>query len=95
MEFVSSKGGPRVLLPTAEVSRWIVELGDAPNPDEGVYGCACSVEDYCGVIEPWGVKFLVFGDDPADIYYKPDEADGMFFRWIGADSIEQLTSFAI
>ena len=95
MQNVSSFGGPRVLLPTSDVKRWMDELGDAPTPDEGLYGLACSIDAYCGVIAPWETPLLIFGDDPADIYFKPDEFDGLFFRWVGADSLEQLTAFAI
>ena len=95
MQHVSSLGGPRVLLPTVDTQKWIDELGDTVNPDEGLYGLACSLDAYCGVIAPWGTPLLVFGDDPADIYFAPDQFDGLFFRWIGAYSIEQLTAFAI
>ena len=95
MKHVSSLGSPRVLLPTADVDRWTTELGDAPSPDAGLYGLACSIDDYCGVISPWGSPLLIFGDDPADIYYHPEEFDGLLFRWIGAESLDQLADFAI
>ena len=92
---VSSLGGPRVLLPTAGISRWFDELGESPTPDQGLYKLACSVEGYCGVVSPWGVPLLIFNDVPADIFFLPDHYDGLFFRWIGSDSIEALSDFAI
>lgn len=95
MQHVSSLGGPRVLLPTSEIGRWIDELGATLSPDSGLYGHACSVDRYCGVIAPWNTPLLIFGDYPADIFYLPEQYDGLFFRWIGADSMDQLVSFAI
>ena len=94
MQYVSSLGGPRVLLPTEDISRWIQAMGPSPSPDDGLYGLACSVTDYCGVIDPWGKKILIFGDDPSDMYWLPSPDGGLFFRWIGADSLQQLTDFA-
>lgn len=98
MQHVSSFGGPRVLLPTSEVPRWIDEIGVAPTPEAGLYGLACSIPmggAYCGVITPWDTPLLIFGDGPDDIFYAPHEFDGLFFRWCGAESLEQLTAFAI
>jgi uncharacterized protein (DUF433 family) len=63
MQHVSSLGGPRVLLPTSDITRWIDELGDSSTPNRGLYGLACSIDGYCGVISPWGTPFLIFGDD--------------------------------
>ena len=83
------------MLPTSDIERWIAEVGDSPNPDEGLYGLACSIDKYCGVIAPWDTPLLIFGDDPADIYFSPEHYDGLFFRWIAADALEQLTEFAI
>ena len=95
MQHVSSLGGPRVLLPTQDVERWINQLGDA-NPSDGLYGLACSVHGYCGIIRPWETPILVFGDLPSDIYWSPrEQRGGLFIRWVGADSLEQLTKFAI
>jgi len=95
MQQVSSFGGPRVLLPTSEVPRWIDEIGIAPTPEAGLYGIACSIDGYCEVIAPWDSPLLIFGDGPDDIFFTPDEFDGLFFRWCGADSLEQLAAFAI
>lgn len=92
---VTSYGGPRVLLPRNLVDKWISELDEIPEPDSGLYGLACSVPGYCGVMQYWGTHLLIFGEDPSDIYFLPDKYDGLFFRWVGADSIEQLTEFAI
>lgn len=95
MQHVSSLGGPRVMLPRNEVQRWLNELGESPRTDEGLYGMACSVMDYCGIISPWQTPLLIFGDDPADLYYRQDIFDGLLFRWVAANSLNELTEFAI
>ena len=95
MQHVSSLGGPRVLLPTEQIDLWIDTMDLTPNPDEGIYKIACSINNYCGVIAPWMTPLLIFGDDPTNIYYNPDYKDGLLFRWCGADSLDQLNSFAI
>lgn len=94
MPIASSLGGPHVMLPTSEITRWIQLIGDYPEPHTGLYGLACSVENYCGVIEPWGIPLIVFGDDPADIYSAEKEPYTFFFRWLGADTLVQLQDFA-
>ncbi|MBL8820348.1 MAG: hypothetical protein JNL58_30270 [Planctomyces sp.] len=95
MQYVSSLGGPRVLLPTSDIGRWIDELGTSPKPSSGLFGLACSINRYCGIISPWGTPLLIFGDDPSDIFYFEDEYDGLLVRWVGADSLERLAAFAI
>ena len=94
MQHVSSLGGPRVLLPTQDVPRWIGELGNKPTPNAGLYALACSVSAYCAIIRPWGTPIIVFGDDPSDIYWLPDKDGGLLVRWVGAESLEQLMTFA-
>jgi hypothetical protein len=76
------------------VDRWITELGNEPTLDAGLYRLACSVNDYCGIIRPWGAPIIVFGDLPSDIYWLPDQDGGLFIRWVGAESLEQLIAFA-
>ena len=95
MQYVSSLGGPRVMLPTSDIVRWIDELGTSPTPDNGLYGLVCSISEYCGIISPWGTPLLIFGDDPSDIFYLADENDGLLVRWVGAESFERLAAFAI
>jgi len=95
MQYVSSLGGPRIMLPTSNVERWMEAFGLSQSPEDGLYGLACSVNGYCGLITPWGTPLLIFGDDPADMFYIPNQFDGLFVRWVGADSLEQLVAFAI
>ena len=95
MQHVSSLGGPRVMLPTSDVGRWIDELGASPTPENGLYGLARSINEYCGVIAPWGTPLLIFGDDPSDIFYIEDQYDGLLVRWVGAESLDRLVAFAI
>ena len=82
------------MLPTSKMGKWIEFIGDKPDSEAGLYGLACSIERYCGVVSPWGIPFLVFGDDPSDMYWIPKGETGMFVRWVGADSLEQLVQFA-
>ena len=95
MQHVSSLGGPRILLPTQDVNRWIAEVDRNIKQADGLYSLACSIDDYCSVLSPWKTQLLIFGDDPADMYHLPDEFDGLLFQWIGAESLEQLIDFAI
>lgn len=83
------------MLPTSEIELWIESLGASPTPDVGLYGLACSINEYCGTIAPWGTPLLIFGDDPSDIFYFPDQYDGLLVRWVGADSLERLAAFAL
>ncbi|MFG0334159.1 MAG: Imm21 family immunity protein [Maioricimonas sp. JB049] len=94
MRSVSSLGGPCVLLPREDVDRWMTELGDAPAKDHGLYGMACTVDGWCGIIRPWETPLLIFGDEPADIYWLPRGEGGLFIRWLAANSLAQLTTFA-
>ncbi len=95
MHRATSLGGPHVLLPTRHVERWIRELGNAPRPTSGLYGIVCEVAGLLGVVNPWEEPILVFGDEPTDIFFAADIHDGLFFRWVGADSLESLQPFAI
>ncbi len=95
MQRATSLGGPHVLLPTRHVERWIRELGNAPRPANGLYGIVCDVTGLLGVVNPWEQPILVFGDEPTDIFFAPDIHDGLFFRWVGADSLASLQEFAI
>ncbi|MEY2613438.1 MAG: hypothetical protein RL069_2250 [Planctomycetota bacterium] len=81
MQYVSSLGGPRVMIPTSDIGHWIDELGTSPTPDNGIYGLACSINDYGGIISPWGTPLLIFGDDPSDILYFAVEYVGLIVRW--------------
>ncbi len=95
MQYVSSPWGPRVFLPTSDIGRWIDELGTSPTPDIGLYGLACSINEYCRVISPWGTPLFIFGDDPSDIFYFADEYDGLLVRWALRTRFEHLAAFAI
>ena len=81
------------MVPNEDISQWIDLLGNEPTSEHGLYGLACSVEDYCAVIKPWGKPVLVFGDDPADMYWMPEQHGGVLFRYLAADSFSQLSHF--
>jgi hypothetical protein len=83
------------MLPTSEVGRWIENFDHSASQDDGLYGIACSINDYCGVISPWGTQLVIFGDDPSDIIYFPKHYDGLLVRWVGADSLDRLREFAV
>lgn len=82
------------MLPTSEIGLWIDNLGESPSPDAGLYGLACSINQYCGIISPWGTPLLIFGDLPSDIIYVPAQYDGLLVRWVGTDSLERLAASA-
>jgi len=54
---------------------------------------ACSIDEYCGVISPWGTPWPVFGVIPADIYWLPQLGERLFARWIAAETHDTFVDF--
>jgi Immunity protein 21 len=80
--WVTSLGGPLILIPESACHHW----GGAPRdyPDhEGDYGRACAVDGYVGLIDVGTTKALVLGDMPARTTFLPEH--GVLFREITAD----------
>jgi hypothetical protein len=82
LTWVTSAGGPLILVPESACSHW----GGAPPTypdDEGDYGRACEVDNYTGVIEVDAAHALVLGDMPARTTFLPDL--NIFVREVAGD----------
>ena len=88
LPIVSSLGGPRVLIPSDSIGRW-------RGADGSHYDSACSVEDWTGVIIPWGEPLVVLGVEPNDIYVMQRPNGALFIEWVAADNLGQLVELAI
>ncbi|MET8326547.1 Imm21 family immunity protein [Streptomyces sp. NPDC005181] len=68
--WVTSAGGPLILIPESVCHHW----GGAPRTypdDEGDYGRACAVDGYVGLIDVGAAQALVLGDMPARTTFLP------------------------
>ncbi|WP_328743805.1 immunity 21 family protein [Streptomyces sp. NBC_00285] len=68
--WVTSAGGPLILIPESVCQHW----GGAPRTypdDEGDYGRACEVDGYVGLIDVGAAQALVLGDMPARTMFLP------------------------
>ncbi|WNG57761.1 hypothetical protein F0U59_25615 [Archangium gephyra] len=81
MEWISSAGGPLVLIPKVFQSRW---RGTSGTPSD--YEVACGVEGYVGVIEKVGYQVLVLGDEPLQTAVARLSGRGCLVRWVYAPS---------
>ncbi|MFE2945299.1 Imm21 family immunity protein [Streptomyces sp. NPDC059255] len=98
MTWVSSMGGPLIVLPDSCVSTWggCTEDGSVLGEEDGCddYDRACAVDGWAGVIAVGeGVATaLVLADEPAMTCFMPEGL--LFVRWLAADSEEQLLAGA-
>jgi hypothetical protein len=80
--WVTSLGGPLILIPESACPHW----GGAPRnypDDEGDYGRACAVPGYIGLIDVATTTALVLGDQPARTSFVPEHR--LLWREIAAD----------
>ncbi|WP_055643923.1 Imm21 family immunity protein [Streptomyces venezuelae] len=97
-DWVSSMGGPLVVVPVTVLREWGgctdegIIVGEGDEPDD--YDRACGVDELAGVIDvgSGGGRALVLGDEPAMTMYLPERR--AFVRWIGAYSEEELVAEA-
>lgn len=94
MRWISSEGGPFLLLEEQNLDMWggVIELITGPpalnswspggKPTD--YDRACSVEGYIGLIAIGAEQGIVFGDEPMQTTWMPCQAEsgGMVVRWI-------------
>ena len=85
MLWISSDGGPLVILPE---NRLLIWRGAAETGAD--YELACSVNDYAGLVEWKGCNALVLGDEPfqTTTRYSPQGVD--LIRWMYAPDEETL-----
>jgi hypothetical protein len=81
MRWISSAGGPLVLLPKVLLPRW---RGTRGVPSD--YELACGVEGYEGVIEKAGCQILVLGDEPLQTAVSRLNGRPCLVRWVYAPS---------
>lgn len=85
MKWLSSEGGPLILVARARLLRWRgvdCSASDVLDPTTD-YGRACGVRDFVGLIDVGDVNGLVFGDEPMQTTWLPadDGRGGLFVRW--------------
>tara|TARA_R110002072_G_scaffold33030_9_gene100250 strand:+ start:2604 stop:3092 length:489 start_codon:yes stop_codon:yes gene_type:complete len=79
MEWISSEGGPLILISRSSLAYW-----KGVNSDD--YDRACAIDDYAGVISVSDSQGLVFGDEPCEtaIYYS-ESIGVLIVRWQWAE----------
>ena len=93
--WVSSNGGPLLLLPVAHLAEWRgtdVVAARAPRDVDNSssdYDRACAVADYTGVIPVGRAEGLVLGDEPNDTTWIALARGGILVRWVYAEGSEQ------
>lgn len=96
--WVTSMGGPLIVVPQHSVNAWGgctddgSVLGEADGRDD--YDRACEVEDWAGVITVGAgpATALVLADEPAKTCFLPEKL--LFVRWLAADSEAELLATA-
>ena len=93
--WVSSNGGPLLLLPVSHLAEWhgteaaaalVWSEFDDPRSD---YERACAVADCTGVISVGSGEGLVLGDDPNDTTWVALTRGGILARWVYAEDAER------
>lgn len=87
MRWISSAGGPLVLIPKVLRSQW---RGTRGVPSD--YEMACGVEGYVGVIEKAGSQVLVLGDEPLQTAISSVNGKPCLVRWVYAPSPDAAES---
>lgn len=87
MEWISSEGGPLILISRKYLADWTGIEGDD-------YDRACAIDDYAGVIRVSSSQGLVFGDEPCQtaIYYA-ENIGVLIVRWQWAESESSVQRF--
>jgi immunity protein 21 of polymorphic toxin system len=87
MRWISTAGGPFVLLPASFLPNW---RGVLSNPDgaSSDYELACSVDGYVGVISKQGQQLLVLNDEPLETAFVRKTNRSYLVRWLYAPSEE-------
>lgn len=79
MYWISSSGGPLVILPREQLSIWLGSAGGGSD-----YNLACSVNDYAGVVKWRNQDVLVLGDEPLQTAMSVTSRGVVFIRWMYA-----------
>jgi hypothetical protein len=94
IKWISSFGGPFVLLSRSTASLWRGTEGRITHGTEDGstdYEAACSISGYAGLIHGNSQDIVVLNDGPEDIaWFAQGSNRGVFAKWLGADSDEQV-----
>ena len=91
--WVTSLGGPLILIPQSACHLWNGAPPDYPDDEEGDYGRACAVDDYIGLIDVGHAQALVLGDYPAQTTFLPDH--GILLRKIAGNDDDEVLEAAL
>lgn len=87
MKWISSSGGPLILIPQSVVGSW---KGIADGTTETDYVRACNVMDYIGIVECNGHEALVLGDEPLQATLWTEGENSAIVRWMYAPSETEI-----
>ncbi len=86
MRWISSEGGPLILIGKNSLLNW-------KGAEGGDYERACSVDDYAGIITVAGSHALILGDEPCQTaVYEAESLGLLIVRWQWAESEASVQS---
>ncbi len=90
VKWIESNGGPLLLLGESLLANWAGADGPRPGPTD--YERAAAVRDFVGVVPvDDGYGLVLWGEPlPTTWWSRLDAVDGLFVRWIAAESDEQV-----
>jgi len=88
MRWISSSGGPLILLPRVAASLWRGVGDDSQLPSD--YDAACAIEDFTGIVRKNGHDILVLDDEPMQTCFVEHEAAPLLVRWMYAPDEEAV-----
>lgn len=98
LTWIDTAGGVHLLIPIEELHSWRGIDGwiDGGTEDDSDYARACRIGSWVGLIGCGNSEALVFSGDVGPVAWLPDSnlQDGSFLQWLGADSDEQILTFA-
>jgi hypothetical protein len=95
LKWISSEGGPLLLVERSLVSHWqgvsIAQANGTENGFQTDYDRACSIEDYVGLIAVGTGEALVLGDEPMQTSWLTlSDRNGILIRWQWAADEESV-----
>lgn len=82
MRWISSAGGPLVLLPLDSVVDWQGNANGGGAPSD--YDIACAAEGYTSALTLRNMSVLVLNDEPLQTTFLRDATGAFFVRWVYA-----------
>lgn len=97
LKWISSFGGPYLCTSPELAKKWLGTEGLSFQGIQGDvatdYELACGTRDYAGLLGERFCRLLVIGDLPEQLcWIAVSGEEGIFIKWIGADSDEQVLS---